>query len=1034
MKEKLRKTALLALFTMPLVAISADGSKKIDFNRDIRPILSDKCYFCHGPDSDRREADLRLDVRDAAIKAGAIVPSSVGDSTLLDRIAHEDPDEVMPPPKTKLARLTAAEQALLKRWIEEGAEYQSHWSFVPLASKPEVPDAGKGWARNEIDRFVAAKLEVTRQRPTAEATKEKWIRRVTFDLTGLPPTLAEIDAFLADEASSAHERVVDRLLGSKAAGERLAMDWLDLARYADTFGYQADRNMSMWPWRDWVIRAFTENLPYDQFITWQTAGDLLPNPTRDQMVATAFNRLHRQTNEGGSINEEFRIEYVNDRVVTNGAAFLGMTLECSRCHDHKYDPISLRDYYSLSAFFNNIDESGLYSHFTETAPTPALPLYEGDAESKHRAAREKVAALESRLADATAKAGERFRASELSAVPAVGPPVAQAAFEFEDGKVSGGNRVVERLPGDGAIEFTGDDELTLGDAALGEFSRTDAFSFSLWVRPSAHKSRMVVFHRSRAAEDSAFRGYELMLYEGKPTFSLIHFWPGNALRVQSPEPLPLNTWTHLTIAYDGSSRAAGAKLYRNGVAEGVEVIRDGLTRDIGHRKEWGDSDVGNVKLQLAGRFRDIGLGGGAIDAFRIFDRELSPLEVRANFAAGLEEIGLPAPTDEERLAHFLLNDAECARVREELRAARVEENEIAGGVKQIMVMREMPGRRVTHTLIRGQYDQPRDEVEPDTPAAILPFSDEWPRNRLGLAKWLTDERNPLVARVTVNRHWSNFFGRGLVGTPEDFGSQGEPPSHPELLDWLSKDFIESGWDVRALLRRIALSATYRQDSIPADPALWSEDPGNRLLARGPRHRLSAEAIRDNALAISGLLVPTVGGPSVNPYELAASFKPMAPGTGESLYRRSLYTFWKRTAPPPALITFDATAREVCTVSRESTATPLQALVLLNGPQYVEAARVMAERLIAEGGDTLRDQIEHGFRLATGRHPELSEVAILEQLHAEQLAHYRGAPGEAAAFLKVGARPAAAGHDPAELAALAVLCQGLMNYDETYTKR
>jgi hypothetical protein len=1036
MRGSIRQILLvtLSLFAAPFSVRAAEGEKTVDFNRDIRPILSDKCYFCHGPDAERREADLRLDVREAALEAGAIVPSSVGDSTLLDRIAHEDPDEVMPPPKTKLAPLTGAEQALLKRWIEEGAEYQSHWSFVPLTAKPTVPVAGEGWARDEMDRFVAEKREAAGLKPASEASREKWIRRVTFDLTGLPPTLAEIDAFLADLSPRAYEVVVDRLLVSKACGERLAMDWLDLARYADTFGYQADRNMSLWPWRDWVIRAFTDNLPYDQFITWQTAGDLLPNPTRDQMVATAFNRLHRQTNEGGSINEEFRIEYVNDRVITNGAAFLGMTLECSRCHDHKYDPISIRDYYSLSAFFNNIDESGLYSHFTETAPTPALSLYEGDAESKHRAAREKVAALESRLAEATAKAGERFRASGASAEPVVGPPVTQAAFEFEDGKVSGGNRVVERLPGNRAIEFSGDDEMTLGDAALGDFSRTDAFSFSLWVKPAAHKSRMVVFHRSRAAEDSAFRGYEFMLYDGKPTFSLIHFWPGNALRVQSREPLPLNEWTHLTIAYDGSSRAAGVKLFRDGVAETLEVVRDALTLDIGHRKEWGDSDVGNVRLQLAGRFRDVGFGGGAIDAFRIFDRELSPLEVRGNVNAELAKPGLPALTAGDRLAHHLLNDPECARIREELRAARVEENAIAGGVKQIMVMREMPGRRDTHTLFRGQYDQPRDAVTPDTPAAILPFAEEWPRNRLGLAKWLTDPRNPLVARVTVNRYWSIFFGRGLVGTPEDFGSQGEPPSHPELLNWLAKDFMDSGWDVRALLRRIALSATYRQDSVPADPSLWTEDPENRQLARGPRHRLSAEAIRDNALAVSGLLVNRVGGPSVNPYELAASFKPLAPGSGEALYRRSLYTFWKRTAPPPAMVTFDATAREVCTVKRESTATPLQALVLLNGPQYVEAARVMAERLIAEGGDTLRQRIEHGFRLATGRRPDLSETAILEQLHAEQFAHYRGQPAEASALLKVGARPVAAGHDPAEVAALAALCQGLLNYDETYTKR
>ncbi|MCB1236547.1 MAG: DUF1553 domain-containing protein, partial [Verrucomicrobiae bacterium] len=742
---------------------------------------------------------------------------------------------------------------------------------------------------------------------------------------------------------------------------------------------------------------------------------------------------HRQTNEGGSINEEFRVEYVNDRVLTNGAAFLGLTFECSRCHDHKYDPITMRDFYSLSAFFNNIDESGLYSHFTETAPTPALPLYEGDAEKTHRAVREKVASLEKRHADTLAGAAPRFeawrKAHPAASAPAAAKPV--AAFDFNDGKAAtGGNRAIDRAPGNLAVEFSGDDAWTPGDAALADFSRTDAFSFSLWVRPTAFKERMVVFHRSRAAEDSAFRGYELMLYDGRPTFSLVHFWPGNALRVQSVEPLPLDRWTHLTITYDGSSHAAGAKIYRDGAPDRVQVVRDGLTRDIAHRKEWGDADSGNVKLQLAARFRDIGFGGGAIDDFRVFDRELSPLEVRLDAGAAAGQA-----TEADRLAHFALNEDEAAaKSRAELHAARVAENETVSAVKQIMVMRDMPGQRPAYILYRGQYDQRRDEVGPGVPPAILPFDESWPRNRVGLAKWLTDERNPLVARVTANRLWALFFGRGLVGTPEDFGSQGEPPSHPELLDWLARDFVDSGWDVQALLRKIALSATYAQESRPADVRTWAEDPRNRLLARGPRHRLTAEQVRDNALAVSGLLSPTVGGPPVNPYELASSFKPQSPGKGDALHRRSLYTYWKRTAPPPVMVTFDATAREVCTVKRENTATPLQALVLLNGPQYVEAARVLAERLIREGGDTLRDRIVYGFRLCTSRMPDDSEISIFEQMHAEQLAHFGGKPELAAEFLKTGDRPAATDLPPVELAAMGALCQGLLNYDECYTKR
>ncbi len=1005
----------------------------VDFNRHIRPILSDKCFFCHGPDPETQDADLRLDVRDAAIAAGAIVPGSPGDSLLLERVAHEDPDERMPPPKAKLGSLTPEERDLLRRWIEQGAEYRTHWSFVTIPEEVPLPDAGEGWARNGIDRFVAAQLEERGLSPAAEATRERWLRRVSFDLTGLPPSLAEIDAFLADTSADAFETVVDRLLDSRAYGERMAADWLDQARFADTFGYQADRDMHVWPWRDWVIGAYNDNLPYDQFITWQTAGDLLPDATHEQKLATTFNRLHRQTNEGGSNDEEFRIDYVNDRVATNGTVFLGLTLECSRCHDHKYDPISARDYYAMSAFFNNIDESGLYSHFTETVPTPALPLYEGDQEKRLRTAREKVAALEKQLAEETARAGARLADGSNAAGNApTEAPVPVAAFDFDDAGTTGGRRSVEGKVGR-ALEFDGDDPMTLGDPATADFSRTDPFSFSLWLRPGAHKSRMVVFHRSRAAEDSAFRGYELMLYEGKPTFSLVHFWPGDALRVQSREPLPLDRWTHLTVTYDGSSRAQGVRIYRDGTLDpDLEIIRDKLTRDIVHRKEWGDSDVGKIVLQVAARFRDVGFGGGAIDQFQVFDRELSDLD--AARIAGVEV----APTPEQRLRDHALNrDEALAALRSKLHAARVEENAIAGEVRQIMTMREMPGQRPAHVLFRGEYSQRREAVGPDTPAAILPFPDDAPRNRLGLARWLTDERNPLVARVAVNRFWMLAFGRGLVGTPEDFGSQGALPTHPELLDWMARQFLESGWDVKAMMKTIVLSATYRQASIPEDSKTWTEDPANQWLARGPRYRLPAEQIRDNALAVSGLLVDKLGGPSVNPYELAVSFKPIAADKGEGLYRRSLYTFWKRTAPPPVMVTFDASSREVCTPKREITATPLQALVLLNGPQYVEAGRVLAERLMKDPESaqaTEAERLVRAFRLCTSRHPEARELEILSQLLAEQRAHFAAHPEEAAKLIKVGQRAPDATLDPVELAAWSVTAKALLNFDETYTKR
>ena len=1014
-------------------ATAAAPTDKVDFNRDIRPILSDKCFFCHGPDKENQKADLRLDLRDAAIAAGAIVPSSPGDSPLLDRIAHEDPEERMPPAKAKLGSLTSQEQELLKKWIAQGAEYQTHWAFAPIPDVVDIPATGEGWARNEIDRFVAAQLTERGLNPAPETSRERWLRRVSFDLTGLPPTLPEVDAFIADTSADAFEKVVDRLLKSDAYGERMAEDWLDQARFADTFGYQADRLTHVWPWRDWVIKAFNDNLSYDQFITWQTAGDLLPNATPEQKLATTFNRLHRQTNEGGSINEEFRVEYVNDRTTTTGTVFLGLTLECSRCHDHKYDPISTRDYYSLSAFFNNIDESGLYSHFTETAPTPTLPLYEKDQETRQETATKKVATLEKQLAAETEKARARFAEWSKAKPTEAAAPKPVAVYDFDDGKAGANSRSIDGKKGK-ALEFNGDDPLTLGDASTADFSRTDPFSFSLWLRPTEHKSRMVVFHRSRAPEDAAFRGYELMLYDGKPTFSLVHFWPGNALRVQSKTPLPLNQWTHLTVTYDGSSRADGVRIYRDGALDGdLEIVRDHLTRDITHRKEWGDSEVGKITLQLAGRFRDIGFGGGAIDEFEIFDRELSDLE--ATRVAGTN--GEASSTEILFRDYALRHDAALAKIRDELKAARVEENAVANEVRQIMTMTEMPGQRPAHVLFRGAYDQRREEVGPDTPAAILPFPEDAPRNRLGLAQWMTDPRNPLVSRVAANRLWMLAFGRGLVGTPEDFGSQGTPPTHPELLDWMARHFMESGWDVKAMMKTIVLSATYRQSSTPEDSKTWTEDPANQWLARGPRHRLPAEQIRDNVLAISGLLVDKVGGPSVNPYELAVSFKPIAADKGEGLYRRSLYTFWKRTAPPPVMVTFDATSREVCTPKREITATPLQALVLLNGPQYVEAGRVLAERLMTDPESaqaTEAERLVRAFRLCTSRHPEARELEILTQLLAEQRAHFAVHPEEAAKLIKVGQRAPDAALDPVELAAWSVTAKALLNFDETYTKR
>jgi len=801
-------------------AVTLAEESPAERNRQVRAILSDTCFKCHGPDAAGRKAELRLDQRDAAIAAGAITPGRPDESELLSRVLAED-DELRMPPLEVNKILTAEQKALLRRWIAEGAEYAAHWSFIPLAKQvaPPAVDDGNHWATNEIDLFVLARLRQAGHEPAPAATREKWLRRASFDLTGLPPTLAEIDAFLADQSPDAFEKVVDRLLARETFGERMAADWLDAARYGDTFGYQSDRDMHVWPWRDWLIRAFNANLSYSDFIVWQTAGDMLPGATREQRLATTFNRLHRQTNEGGSIDEEFRNEYVSDRVHTNGTAFLGLTLECCRCHDHKYDPISQKDYYRLGAFFSNIDESGLYSHFTETAPTPAMLLYEGDQEAKHRDLLDKIRAGETALESVVAEAKTRFQAAEQSSDESALALKPDAIFSFDDAQPQGDIKPAPGKVGQ-ALEFGGDDAFTC--AGAGEFGRTSPFSFALWIKPAEHKPRMVVFHRSRAAEDSAFRGYSLALDDGRPTFSLVHFWPGNAIQLRARDAIPAGEWTRLVVTYDGSSHASGLNIYVNGRLAQGDVVRDKLTRDITHRAEWGDSDVGGVQLALGARFRDVGFKGGAIDEFAVYNRELTPLE-----AARLG--GREGELDENsHFLHYLLRcDEPYRKACGELAELRRQENELVGQVRQIMVMQELPGRRPAYILLRGAYNARGEQVAPGTPDGVFAMPAEYPRNRLGLARWLVDERNPLTARVAVNRFWQILFGRGLVATPEDFGGQGQPPTHPELLDWLARRFIDSGWDVKALCKLITLSSVYRQSSTPRELKLFAEDPENR---------------------------------------------------------------------------------------------------------------------------------------------------------------------------------------------------------------
>jgi mono/diheme cytochrome c family protein len=1020
------------------------------FNRDVRPILSDNCYKCHGPDKAQRKAGLRLDDRAAALEAGAFEPGDAAASELVRRISSADPDERMPPPESNLS-LTPEQIATLRAWVEGGAEYEPHWSFIPVAdvAVPEVADP-QGWIRNPIDAFVLQRLNQEGVAPSPSADPAALLRRVTLDLTGLPPTLEELDAFLADKRPDAYERVVERLLASSAYGERMAYDWLDAARYADSYGYQNDRNSAVWPWRDWVIRAFNRNLPYDRFITYQLAGDLLPEPTQDQVLATAFNRLHRQTNEGGSIEEEFRIEYVADRTQTVATAFLGLTMECARCHDHKFDPISQEDYYRFSAFFNNIDESGLYSHFTDAIPSPSLLLYGEGQEARHIELKHAASTREAAARVTAGESGARFAAwlaDPDRAVPEAKPVVHFAFEELVDNKTPDSAaperpaelkyapESIEGVVGK-AVRFSGDSSVESKEAA--NFERTDPFSLTQWLRCAAHPPHTVVAHRTMAETDAGSRGYELLLRDGKPTFSLVHFWPGNAVRVQAKQPLPLDEWVHVAVTYDGSSRADGVRIYVNGQEAALEVIRDNLFKTIRY-----EDPNSQPSLVLGARFRDAGFKDGAIDEFRVYDRALSALEVQGivqgDGAAGrvkaLVKTRGTDPTAEALLRGYFVAavDEPTRAARNALKASREEESAFVQTLQEIMVMRELPERRQAYVLARGAYDQRTKPVEPGTPAAALPFPEEYPRNRLGLAQWMVDRRNPLTARVAVNRYWQLFFGRGLVLTQEDFGSQGQPPSHPDLLDYLAGRFMASGWDLKGLHRLIVTSATYRQASEPR-PDLMERDPENALLARGPHTRLTAELLRDNALAASGLLVAKVGGPSVKPYQPAGLWEevgPMSytPDTGEGLYRRSLYTFWKRTSPPPSMLTFDATNREVCVVRREVTTTPLQALVLLNDPQFVEAARVLAERAATRHPEDARERVSAVFRTLTSRAPWPEELEVLCAAYEEQRALFAAAPDAAEAYREAGEKPVNAALDPVAVAATTAVAQAVMNFEE-----
>ncbi len=1038
-------------------APAAAGKGGVDFSRDILPVLSDNCFQCHGPDEKARKGKLRLDTKEGAfrIKDGktVIVPGKSAESELFVRITTEDPDDVMPPPESN-HKLTTRQITLVRQWIDEGAPWGRHWAFNPIQSPKPPRVRNTRWPVNDIDRFVLARLERDGLAPAPEADRERLLRRITFDLTGLPPTPAELDAFLCDRSSHAYEGVVERLLNSPRFGERTATQWLDVARYADTYGYQMDAPRPVWPYRDWVIRAFNQNLPFDQFVTWQLAGDLLPNATKDQRLATAFNRLHLQNEEGGVVEEEFRVSYVVDRVDTFSTAFLGLTLECSRCHDHKFDPLTMRDFYSLFAFFQNIDEAGQnpFTGFVDYTPVPTLLLSDAATDAR-------LAKLSQRIAVKERQAGalrEAARGSFLEWLkskpddPEVPGLAAAYSFEvIETNKIANsidaskpGNAYEGPLLVDGrhgkAAELNGENGFTF--PGIGHFTRVDSFSIGLWLKTAARSARQVVLHHTKAPADAGSRGYELLLEDGHVAVGLHHMWPGNSLKVRSIAALPAQEWVHVAFTYDGSSRAEGVRIFIDGAPAQTEVIRDKLSKDLTYQG-------GEPELTIGYRFRDAGFKGGQVDEFRVFNRCLTPIEVSE--VAGRDELrvawkagpdSLDSIQRERMLDYYVANLYSPAKqFYAELTALRRDQSRTVNPIPEIMVMDELPQPKPAYILKRGAYDAPGDRVGPDTPKSLPPFPSDAPRNRLGLAQWLLAPDNPLMARVTVNRAWQMMFGRGIVETSDNFGAQGAVPTHPQLLDWLAHDFMASGWNYKGLLKKIAMSAAYRQSS-KASPDLLSRDPDNLWLARGPARRLTAEMFRDAALAVSGLLVEKIGGPSVKPYqppglwEIAMGNRKYDQGSGEDLHRSSLYTFWKRTVPPPAMIAFDAPERNVCIVRRQSTSTPLQALGLLNDTQVVEAARFVSERMLKEGGVALDTQIRWAFRLVTSRYPTTDELAVLKQLFLEQRDLFARDQQAAAQLLAVGEAPNDPTLPPVDLAAGTVLAQALLNYDEAVMRR
>ncbi len=1042
----------------------SERGNRVDFTRDVRPILADRCYTCHGPDEEARTTELRLDRRESAFAdlgdgRHALVPGNTAASELVRRITSDDPDERMPPPDAK-RRLTPDQVETLVKWVEQGAAWDEHWSLV-APRRPEFPTVrNREWPINGIDWFVLARLEREDLAPSPPAAKETLLRRVTLDLTGLPPTLAELDAFLADDSPRAYERAVDRLLESPRYGEHMALPWLDAARYADSNGYQGEMTRTLWPWRDWVIQALNDNMPFDQFTIEQLAGDLLPEPTRAQLVATGFHRNHMLNGEGGRIAEESRVDYVVDRVNTTATTWLGLTIACCQCHDHKYDPFPQTDFYRLYAYFNNIDESGAVD--ANGNAKPVLPLPTAEQEDRER---ELVAAVnegKTRLAAVTS-AEHRARWEERTRAALADPnrkpywqPLVPREFASQNGQTL-------ELQEDGAVLVSGanpeKDNYTLvyeTDAERITGLRLDVLKHESFTDGGLARSDSGNFVLTEFEVVTFSRGPEGRAsgVDDERASSAIDARPAGPRRnvkIASAEADFEQGGLPVKSAFDGDSNTGWAvhqpgdmKHDRAAVFAFAEPVAGGagtvLEVRLKHESPHKHHNIGRFRISLTTEPAPKLAGSNEL---------LANVIAALNTAEGERNDEQKKTVDEQ----FRKSDADASGAQERVAAAGKALNDFRNSFLKTMVMGDLDQPRATYRLKRGVWNDPdRSELlTPGVPGVLPRLPDDAPANRLALARWLVNGDNPLTARVIVNRFWQQFFGMGLVKTAEDFGTQGEPPSHPELLDWLAVEFQGQGsyvegrgegdggprWDMKGLVRLIVTSATYRQSSVMR-PELVDRDPENRLLARGPRLRLTAQAIRDQALLVSGLLVEKVGGPPVRPYQPDGVWQDLTLGKisyqqdhGDDLYRRSLYTFWRRSVAPTML--FDVPSRQVCVVKQTRTNTPLHALTLLNDVTYVEAARKLAERVLKNGGATVEERMAHAFRLATSRRPTGRElkslVAVLERLRER----YGGEPQAAAELLKIGEAKADASLPAVELAAYAGVMNVVLNLDEVVTK-